>query len=161
MCAGELARAHKASCFHSITRRPRSCGNVDVDNFFVSHRATGARRRERRRPRRPCGARQASREERMYKKIKQRRREMATAGAAPTPSILHFPLYTGVGGIFQQTDLFAVNAAHIPGIAKAARPEQIRLFFFRDRRASSNCYHGCLRFQGVPLKNADAPAPKL
>ena len=114
MCAGELARAHKASCFHSITRRPRSCGNVDVDNFFVSHRATGARRRERRRPRRPCGARQASREERMYKKIKQRRREMATAGAAPTPSILHFPLYTGVGGIVQQTDLLAANAVHFP-----------------------------------------------
>ena len=77
---------------------------------------------------------------------------MATEGGGP-PSILPFPLYTGVWGIAQQTDLFAVNAAHIPGIAKAVRPEQIRLSLFRDRRASSNCCHGCLRFQGVPLKN--------
>ena len=44
---------------------------------------------------------------------------------------------------------------------KAVRPEQICLFFFRDRRVSSSCCHGCLRFQGVLLKNADAPAPKL
>ena len=76
------------------------------------------------------------------KKLTQRRRD----------ADLHFPLYTGVEGIVQQTDLFAANAAHIPGIAKAVRPEQIRLFFFRDRHASSNCCHGCLRFQGVPLK---------
>ncbi|MBP5509664.1 MAG: hypothetical protein J6Z49_01970, partial [Kiritimatiellae bacterium] len=59
-----------------------------------------------------------------------------------------------VEGIVQQTDLFAANAAHIPGIAKAVRPEQIRLFFFRDRRASSTCCHGCLQFQNVPLKYA-------
>ena len=77
---------------------------------------------------------------------------MATAGGVPpfhfTLSALHWRWE-----IVQQTDLFAANAAHIPGIAKAVKPEQIRLFLFRDRRASSTCCHGCLQFQGVPLKN--------
>ena len=35
-------------------------------------------------------------------------------GRRGPPSILHFPLYTGVGGIVQQTDLLAANAVHFP-----------------------------------------------